>query len=515
MGNIKFSGPGMSDQNVTDDTKTLVENHAVTDDFKYSSGLKWDAYLKAKILTLLGASKKILRANAANDALEGKTLEELIKEILTTNERLLYRSVTGSLIQIPLPITEFPEFYIGGFELTGTVAQIQTGKGSCKTVDATPSFDLNLTTTFTKTFSTWTSGSGNGGIFGTPSLVPNNVYYIFLIWLPLTQSLDMGFSVSKTLPFGYTDNRIIGSFATDKNGNIALSTLFNHETYYEHGVNGIPYEPNFTTEIKLEKIDFQTIEIKEMYCRDLTNSLNIKIFQDFQITTNTTGSGGNLLDPTLLADTQYYIYLVTKNNGIDTTAYISSSLTPPFSPNDFIRLIGAFKTDASFNIRKITLTPDKKADGNFINTRISVQEKWLANTNGGVATINAWTKRNFNFIEENTIPTAIVDCVTNIISLPVGIYDIYAEQALSQCWLLGRLYDITASATLLNFTNCENNHQSGDIITCNGRFEITQQTDLEIHYYAKTTLGNQDLGCPGNVTGHLEQYLNAIFTKVK
>jgi len=52
MAEIKFSGPGMSDQNVTDDTKTLVENHAVTDDFKFSSGLKWDAYIKAKLVEM-------------------------------------------------------------------------------------------------------------------------------------------------------------------------------------------------------------------------------------------------------------------------------------------------------------------------------------------------------------------------------------------------------------------------------------------------------------------------------
>jgi len=518
MAEIKFSGPGMSDQNVTDDTKTLVENHAVTDDFKFSSGLKWDAYIKAKLVALLGASKKILRVNNANNALEGKTIQEILLEILTTNERMLIRNSSGNIVQSELPDSGFPNYYVAGFGLSSTTSTMTINKGACKDVDN--NISMNLTSVFTKTFATWAQGSANGGIWGDLSgLVADKNYYIFIIATP-TGNEDIMFMRLETppsLPTGYNYYRIIGSFATDKNGNIALQTLFNHETYYEHGVNGIPYEPYFTSEIKLEKKDFQTIDIFEMYCRDSTNSLNINIFKNFSITTNTTGSGGNLIDVALLADTQYYIFLATKANGIDTTAYISDSLTPSFPVSyDFTRLIGAFKTEAATtNIDANTLTADEKANGAFEGTFINVQENLAQNTDGGSASTGGFKKRNLTTINKNTIPTAKLNTTAEKITLPRGIYDAHITQAISRIDATGRLYDTTGTVSLLRFTQNDNGNQQGNSLICVGRFELTQLSDIEIQYYAVTSIGTTDLGEPLNIAGLQEQYLQATFIKVK
>jgi len=254
-----------------------------------------------------------------------------------------------------------------------------------------------------------------------------------------------------------------------------------------------------------------------MYCRDSTNSLNIKIFEDFSITTNTTGSGGNLIDPALLADTQYYIFLATKNDGIDTTAYISDSLTPSFPTNyDFTRLIGAFKTEAATTkIEANTLTADEKANGAFEGTIINVQENLAQNTDGGSASTGKFEERNLTTVNKNTIPTAKLNTTTDKITLPAGTYDAHITQAISRIDATGRLYDTTGAVSLLRFTQNDNGNQQGNSLICVGRFELTQLSDIEIQYYAATSIGTTDLGEPLNITGLQEQYLQATFIKVK
>ena len=515
MANIKYSDTTLVD--LIDSLKLLSEDPVTADKFAHITGVKIDAYIKVKILSLLGASKKILRANAANSALEGKTIQEVLLEILTTNNRMLIRDNSGNIVQSEIPAMILPNYYVNGFSLTGTLTDITVKKGAGK--DTIHQTDHNLTSSMKKTFAGWTAGDGNGGILGVTSLMANRIYYIFVIGKHGGSIVDIAFDSSTypSLISGYDTWVIIGSFATDRSGNIALSSLFNHETYYEHGVNGTPYEFGYTSEINLDYIDFQTVEIKEMYCRDSSNSLNINVFKDFQITTNTIGSGGNLLDTVLLDGTQYYIFLATKANGIDTTAYISRNLAPSFPANyDFTRLIGAFKTEsATTNINVNTLTPDEKANGKFEKTYLNVQENLAQNTVGGTATVNTFISRNLTTANKSTIPAAVVNTTFNIIILPIGVYDVHITQAIGDIEATGRLWDMTASVSLLRFTHREANHQKGSFLVCSGRFEITQKTNIEIHYYAKTSMATTDLGAPLNITGLEERYLNATFIKVK
>lgn len=566
-----FTDTALTD--LIDALKILVQDPVTPNKFAHITGTKVDNYIKAKLLTLLGASKKLLRVNAANDGLEGKTFEELVKEvignnkiifrnssgvveevsienflklilttnetliyrdevgnitsytfeyfikkILTTNEKIMYRDSSGNIVQISLPAYHLPSYYISGHGLTGTIVNIIVQPGACRNAEDTE--DLYLKTAMTKLFTAWVVGSGNGGLDTGAGLAANTIYYIYQIFRDDTEVEDILISLSNStpnLPTDYTDYRIIGSFATDKDAVIALSTLFNHETYYEFGVNGTPYDFNYNSEIKIDYKDFQTIEIKEMYCRDSANLLNINIFQKFLITTNTTGSGGNLIDAALLVNTQYYIYLATKNDGIDTTAYISDSLSPSFPAGyDFTRMIGAFKTETlTTNIDVNTLTADEKANGAFEGNVINVQENLTQGTNGGSATTTTWIARNLTTVNKNTIPTAVMSTATDKITLPPGTYDAHITQAISRIDVTGRLYDSTGAVSLLRFTQNDNANQQGNSLICVGRFELSVQSDIEIQYYANTSVGTTDLGEALNIAGLQEQYLQATFIKVK
>ena len=121
-----------------------------------------------------------------------------------------------------VPVTLSPvRGLIAGLGLSGGGSQTLTiASGVATSDDFTTT--MTLGSTYTKTFSNWSVGSGTGGL-DTGSIANNTWYHVFEINRPDTGVTDILLSTSATtptLPTNYTKQRRIGSIKTDGTPNI-------------------------------------------------------------------------------------------------------------------------------------------------------------------------------------------------------------------------------------------------------------------------------------------------------
>jgi hypothetical protein len=125
-----------------------------------------------------------------------------------------------------VPLAPLPGF-LGGLGLSNDSVSPNTvldiAAGECCSDDS--STMMALTSVFTKTTGTWSSGTGNGGL--DTGTIGAGWYHVFVIFDPATGASDVLFSASATsptLPSGYTKKRRIGSFEVDGSSHIIAFT---------------------------------------------------------------------------------------------------------------------------------------------------------------------------------------------------------------------------------------------------------------------------------------------------
>lgn len=105
--------------------------------------------------------------------------------------------------------------YINGFSMSSAGAgSFSIATGDC--LDSTRAYTITLGSAFTKTNGAWASGSGNGSL-DTGSAANNTTYFVFAIFNPTTDAVDILISTSvasPTMPSGYTYKRRIGVLTT-------------------------------------------------------------------------------------------------------------------------------------------------------------------------------------------------------------------------------------------------------------------------------------------------------------
>lgn len=108
-----------------------------------------------------------------------------------------------------------PRGYIDGLILSRSAATtLGVSAGIARSDDN--SVDIALTSAFTKTFSAWVAGTGNGGL-DTGAIPAANWLYVYVIYNPTTGASDVIFTTTfggPTLPSGFTKKRYIGAFKT-------------------------------------------------------------------------------------------------------------------------------------------------------------------------------------------------------------------------------------------------------------------------------------------------------------
>jgi hypothetical protein len=131
------------------------------------------------------------------------------------------------------PATVVQRGYLFGLIMSGGGSQILTVNSGQAASDDFSTL-MTLSSTYTKNFTAWTVGSGNGGL-DTGSIATNTWYHIYLIQRLDTNVVDVLISASAsapTLPANYTVKRRIGSIKTDATPNIIAFTQHGDEFYF-------------------------------------------------------------------------------------------------------------------------------------------------------------------------------------------------------------------------------------------------------------------------------------------
>lgn len=146
--------------------------------------------------------------------------------------------------------------------------------------------------------------------------------------------------------------------------------------------------------------------------------------------------------------------------------------------------------------------------GAFGNSLLHIQDQKAPLTNGGNFASGAWRTRDLNTVVTNEISGASL--ATNQITIPAGSYFIQAKApANSVIYHQARLFNVTASVTLLNGTTEYNDWNSSDrngahsFVT--GRFSVSVSSALELQHRCTNTdsagfgLGNVDISASVNI----------------
>lgn len=120
-----------------------------------------------------------------------------------------------------------PRGYIDGLVLSAaSTTSIGISAGVAR--DSTNTIDITLASAFTKTTSSWASGTAAGGL-DTGVIATSTWYYVFGILRTDTGATDILYSTSyssPTLPANYTKKRYIGAFKTDGSSHVVAFHQF-------------------------------------------------------------------------------------------------------------------------------------------------------------------------------------------------------------------------------------------------------------------------------------------------
>lgn len=132
-------------------------------------------------------------------------------------------------------------------------------------------------------------------------------------------------------------------------------------------------------------------------------------------------------------------------------------------------------------------------------------------TNGGAASTGAWTKYAINTLDKDGIGGVLdPNSNTNRIRVPNGIY------VVAQAWFFStgpsrmtwRLYNNTTGQELLrgSVANGSSGTAMSGTLPLWTPFTVTVQSDLEVDYYARSSVDGADLGASQVATGGNERY---------
>jgi hypothetical protein len=233
---------------------------------------------------------------------------------------------------VVLDLESTPEKNISGFELSYLGAtQMSIGSGNAK--DDTNTYAIQPIT-MTKNLVGWSAGN-NGGLLDAGVLAANSVYYLFAIYDSTNDVSDFLASLSltaPTLPGVYDKYQVIGMFKTVSTvANLSKRFIATWQKYYafKDFFNVIP--ENFVSDFYFAQ---QTILgtnyalFGNIYTRDYFNQVNM--YLEYSNPTNiiavptyyqkeydalfTEGQSGGALEAALVANTNYYVYLIQKTN---------------------------------------------------------------------------------------------------------------------------------------------------------------------------------------------------------
>jgi hypothetical protein len=141
-----------------------------------------------------------------------------------------------------------PRGLIAGVTLSGGGSQTLTIASGVATSDDFTTL-MSLVSNYTKTFSNWVVGSGNGGL-DAGSIASNTWYHVYIIERLDTVVADVLISTSATaptMPTNYTVKRRIGSIRTDATPNILAFTQFGDEFIWNAERSDVSISGTFST----------------------------------------------------------------------------------------------------------------------------------------------------------------------------------------------------------------------------------------------------------------------------
>jgi len=183
-------------------------------------------------------------------------LSTLLDTISNAQGSLLYRNASswvalppalaGQSLQTFGPSTNpawaafWPLGAINGLLISlSTATSVGISAGICANGNGGTTYNLTLPSAITKTFSNFSSGSGNGGL-DTGSISANTWYNVFIIRRDSDGTTDGLISLSPTsptMPAGYTANRRLGSFKTNNSSQITPFTQVGDWFIWSSSVN--------------------------------------------------------------------------------------------------------------------------------------------------------------------------------------------------------------------------------------------------------------------------------------
>jgi len=342
MGQKKYSS--IPNQTINDNTKVFSEFNSILDKFAYFEATTMYSYIRAKLISLASGANMILKTDSTGNALEGMPIQDILKLILTADDTYIVREA-GNIIAKAIPVIKYKRNFISGYVLSITGTTITVGEGDSRNENDT--FDI-VFNGMTKNFTVFAAGNGNGCYDADEPLRKDTIYYIFNIankTAPVLTDVLISRSINPSLPTGYDTYRLIGTFLTDANQIPIKQELNNFWAYYENGANGYAYPSGYISDVTIDYIDDNRLNIHKFFARNKKNDANIKSYdtRELNITTNTINASGSIVSPT--ANTQYYIIACIKIDysglelfATDTFAYIL--------PADYKYgiMIGEFKT---------------------------------------------------------------------------------------------------------------------------------------------------------------------------
>ena len=127
------------------------------------------------------------------------------------------------------------------------------------------------------------------------------------------------------------------------------------------------------------------------------------------------------------------------------------------------------------------------------------RDEKTSGTNGGAATINAWTKRTLNTTLVNNI--AACSIASSVVTLTAGTYFVTASSTFYRTDVSQiKLRNTTAGSDIvLGMTAFGNSAVAGGAVQSDlqGYFTLTGSTNIEMQYYVGATNSSNDLGQSG------------------
>ena len=268
---------------------------------------------------------------------------------------------------------------ISGLELKyGSANQFTILPGAAK--DIFYSHDIHLNSAWSKTLTSWSSGSG-GGCLDSGVAESNTTYFVYIYYDDVNDVSDIVLSKS-TSPAAvgtFTTYQLIGAlrtypFSTDiaKYSIITWHELYAY--YYDlpsyNGVFGHSLNYDY---IENDYFDYDSgtgiFSFKNIKCRDFTNRLNLVLWNEYKAAGSSytyytktddiyaEGFGNGIFRIAKATLTNYYIFIIGKSDARTIDLFIDITETPTLpSGYYYYRLIGYGSTDNSgtLTIRKIS-----------------------------------------------------------------------------------------------------------------------------------------------------------------